>query len=94
MNVADWAKSTGSLFDPTANESDSGIVQDHMAELDWMVTMYTGPHPDYDEPVKRCCIMRGPQDGILGTMVDVIADTRPLAICGAFVEAMERWGEK
>jgi len=41
----------------------------------------------------RCCIMRGPQDAILDSVVDVIADTRPLAICRAFIQAMERWGD-
>ena len=72
-------------------ECDSGTVLDHIAALGWMVTVYTGPYKN--QGVKcRCCIMRSPQDFVLGG-VDVVAETRPLAICRAFVEAMERWGD-
>lgn len=75
-----------------SDENDAGLILDHIASLGWMVTVYTGePHLGHDGPVNRCCIMRGTQDFVLGG-VDVIAETRPLAICEAFVQAMERWG--
>lgn len=77
-------------FDPLISEDDAGLILDYIGALGWMITRYTGPHPDHDGPVNRVCIMRGPQDFVLGG-VDVIADTRPLAICEAFVQAMERW---
>jgi len=62
-------------------------IQDHIAALGWMTTVYTGPYKN--QGIKcRCCIMRGPQDFVLGG-VDVVDDTRPMAISLAFVEAME-----
>jgi len=81
-----------SEFDPSGCESSAGLVLNRIVALGWMVTVYTGPYKN--QGVKcRCCIMRGPQDFVLGG-VDVVAETRSLAICRAFVEAMERWGNE
>ena len=75
----------------SANMTSADKIVDYIAALGWMVTIYTGPYKD--QGVKcRCCIMRGLQDFVLGG-VDAVADTRPLAICQAFIEAMERWSD-
>lgn len=81
-----------SLFNPTECAECAELVLDRIVALGWMVTVYTGPYKE--QGVKcRCCIMRGPQDFVLGG-VDVIAETRPMAICKAFVQAMKRWGDE
>lgn len=81
-----------SLFCPSGKAGHADLILDRIAALGWMVTVYTGPYKD--QGIKcRCCIMRGPQDFVLGG-VDVVADTRPMAISKAFVQAMERWGDE
>jgi hypothetical protein len=91
------------LFSPATSAQDADLLIDRLAALGWMITVFTGPYArvvfDDDnqahlkiETRARCCIMRGPQDAILDSVVDVVADTRPLAICRAFIQAMEKWG--
>jgi len=87
-----WQR-TGVLPRYSGNETDAGLVLDRIAAQGWAVTVYTGPCPDRGI-VHRCCIMRQPGDAVLDGVVDVIAETRPLAICQAFVEACERWGNE
>lgn len=75
---------------PSSNENDAGCILDRIAALGWMVTVFTGPHWDSGvSALIRCCILRG----VGGPMVDVVAETRPLAICRAFIQAMERWSD-
>lgn len=66
---------------------EKSLVIDRIAALGWAVTVFTGGW--HGITLVRCCIMRTPN----GPAVDVVADTRPLAICRAFIQAMERWGD-
>lgn len=68
-------------------ECDSGLILDRIAALGWAVTVFTSGW--HGKTQIRCCIMRAPG----GPVVDVVAETRPLAICRAFVQAMERWND-
>jgi len=73
------------LFYPSTCERSAGLVQDRIAALGWVVTVHTGPDLIF------CCIAR--MDAKMD-LVQVEAKTRPMAICLAFVEAMERWGDE
>ena len=77
----------------TVCENAAGLVLDRIAELGLTAIVYTSPCPRRGT-IRRCCIMCHPDDIILGGAVDVTADTRPLAISQAFVEAMKRWGDE
>jgi len=74
----------GANFSPSTNEQDAGLVLDYIASLGWAVTVYTGPHL----AKIACHIMRAPGDVVRAEGIE----TRPLAICQAFVKAMEKWG--
>jgi hypothetical protein len=67
----------------------AGFVVDWLAAKGYMVTVYTRLYR-HRGIRSRCCVTN-PSD--LKVMVYTEADTRPLAICRAALEARERWGE-
>lgn len=77
----------GSMWLYTTNEECGTLILDHIAALGWAATVFTGGW--HGKRLIRCCVMQTPN----GPAVDVVAETRPLAICQAFVQAMERWGD-
>ena len=87
-----WIPKSGNLpghyFSPSSIEDDAGKVQSRLVASGLMITVYTGIY--CAQGVKcRCCIMRGPHDLDSGGIA-VVADTRPLAICKAALEAKAR----
>jgi len=79
------ATDDNSLFHPSGKAGHADLIQDRIATLGWVVTVHTGPDLIF------CCIAR--MDAKMD-LVQVEADTRPMAISLAFVEAMERWGDE
>lgn len=77
-------------FNPAGCENSAGLVLNRIVALGWAVTVFTGGWHGVN--LIRCCIMRTPATAEY--TADVTADTRPLAICRAFVQAMERWGDE
>ena len=84
----DWIVDEGNRkFEPSRCENCAGLVLDRICALGWASTVFTGGWGG--KTLIRCCIMHSPN----GPAVDVQAETRPLAICRAFIQAMERWDD-
>jgi len=81
-----------SIFCPSENEEHAGLVIDKLAKLGWMISIYFGDK-NLDRNMMAVvaiqCNRGSPQTP--HDVVQVESGTRPLAICLAALEAVERW---
>ncbi|MCP4540663.1 MAG: hypothetical protein GY832_26290 [Chloroflexi bacterium] len=75
-------------WSPSEDEGHAGLVLDYLAARGYAPGVFTDLKDRRGDSV-ACVLVKGP-----GEVLRTEADTRPLAICLAALEAVERWGEQ